>query len=643
MDDKTIFERIGFIVSELMELAFGWLHISGFPEAISTLLLTMMVIFIARCWWSIHPMWKRIDAARSNLKRIETLPDGIADLQNFESAITSKNDFLKENWLQFRKTLARRGRQDCMTTLPSVFISLGKLGLEAPLRRLGKWSGLFVGIGLCVTFLGLVAALSAATGAINAATSGGGNSTEAMQQALKDLLHAASFKFYTSIFGLFASLVVSYVEKLFRRKFDEKIGLLCYEIERLLPVVTSEQLLADQVEEAKQTTAQLKQFNSEMSEGLVSLSGAMDTALRENITPIPQQLGQRFQETVDELTKSLGGALQKNIEPLRDGIDRVGQNLGVMERTIGENIGEMQERTLATLAEKLGSVVNDQAGNELNGLAQTLEQLTISLSGVASSLEQGGGSFAETLESAVRELQAGIAGLTDATENISKSVNEDMGKAQQALQERMALLTDELSSRGQAAAVHLTEATSTVLGTMQGSVAGVGEQVQHLTVSLEQASHALSSHRQAISDAALQTRDAAQTIVQASQSLGGATSPMQASVKSMDDSMKKLLEGASTLSGSVRQAEVAIKTASESLERIWEQHVSRFQNVDENLAQILRRIMQDLDSNSTKMSDYINNIDDQLGKAVGLFGENIQELNDVFEEYLPRLQNANRQ
>jgi hypothetical protein len=38
------------------------------------------------------------------------------------------------------------------------------------------------------------------------------------------------------------------------------------ELERLLPLITPEQLLAEQVHEAQQTTAQLKQFNTEMAE-----------------------------------------------------------------------------------------------------------------------------------------------------------------------------------------------------------------------------------------------------------------------------------------------------------------------------------------------------------------------------------------
>jgi ABC-type transporter Mla subunit MlaD len=201
----------------------------------------------------------------------------------------------------------------------------------------------------------------------------------------------------------------------------------------------------------------------------------------------------------------------------------------------------------------------------------------------------------------------------------------------------MTLLTDELSSRGQAAAVRLTEATSTVLGTMQGSVAGVGEQVRYLTASLEQASQALTDHRQAVSEVVSQTHNAARTIERASQSLGGAAGPMQDCVKSIDGSMRKLLEGASIVSGGVRQAEASIKTASESLEQIWKRHVGRFQSVDEELARTLQRITQALDGNITKVSEYVKTIDDNMGNAVGRFAESLEELDEVFEKYLSQL------
>jgi len=62
----------------------------------------------------------------------------------------------------------------------------------------------FVGVGLLLTFFGLVSALFFATQGIAQ-----GTDFNQTQNALRDLLHAASFKFYTSVAGLAASIALS--------------------------------------------------------------------------------------------------------------------------------------------------------------------------------------------------------------------------------------------------------------------------------------------------------------------------------------------------------------------------------------------------------------------------------------------------
>ena len=73
-------------------------------------------------------------------------------------------------------------------------------------------SGYFVGIGLLLTFIGLVIALSAAAGS----TSTG--DAKNMTASLFNLLNAATFKFSASIAGLFSSIALSI---LFRILFDQ--------------------------------------------------------------------------------------------------------------------------------------------------------------------------------------------------------------------------------------------------------------------------------------------------------------------------------------------------------------------------------------------------------------------------------------
>ena len=72
---------------------------------------------------------------------------------------------------------------------------------DAPARTLEWWANIMVAIGLVITFMGIVAALTEATSAM----AGGG---AAMQGALIHLLTIAATKFWTSIAGVLASIIL---------------------------------------------------------------------------------------------------------------------------------------------------------------------------------------------------------------------------------------------------------------------------------------------------------------------------------------------------------------------------------------------------------------------------------------------------
>lgn len=72
---------------------------------------------------------------------------------------------------------------------------------DTPARTLEWWANIMVAIGLVITFMGIVAALTEATSAMT----GGG---AAMQGALINLLTIAATKFWTSIAGVLASIIL---------------------------------------------------------------------------------------------------------------------------------------------------------------------------------------------------------------------------------------------------------------------------------------------------------------------------------------------------------------------------------------------------------------------------------------------------
>ncbi len=116
---------------------------------------------------------------------------------------------LMDGWANFRNLLSDNGDGRLATTVQArdVFDPL-----DGPARTLEWWANILIAIGLVITFLGIVAALSEATGAI-----GTGNPGE-VQAALMGLLAIAATKFWTSIAGVLASIVLRVVARLRRRR-----------------------------------------------------------------------------------------------------------------------------------------------------------------------------------------------------------------------------------------------------------------------------------------------------------------------------------------------------------------------------------------------------------------------------------------
>lgn len=114
--------------------------------------------------------------------------------------------------------------------------------LDEPARTLEWWAGVVVAVGLCITFLGIVAALSEATASLGAA----GLTAAQAQATLIGLLAIASTKFWTSIAGILGSIGLRLVARRRRRQLAELNDDLCAALDVCVEIVTPERLLAEQ-------------------------------------------------------------------------------------------------------------------------------------------------------------------------------------------------------------------------------------------------------------------------------------------------------------------------------------------------------------------------------------------------------------
>src|SRR5258705_431368 len=149
---------------------------------------------------------RRIRAVRSIRGKVE-FAEAMPDIEK----LMLRTRYLRHSWQKFRETLIEpsadedRGPKVVLNTArPQNYFNTAEAGLRFPLYR--AMPNLLVGIGLLLTFFGLVTALFFTTVAIKSAAD-----LAASQNALRDLLYAASFKFYTSVAGLGGSIVLTLV------------------------------------------------------------------------------------------------------------------------------------------------------------------------------------------------------------------------------------------------------------------------------------------------------------------------------------------------------------------------------------------------------------------------------------------------
>src|SRR5690606_35108051 len=144
--------------------------------------------------------------------------------------------------------------------------------------------GYFVGIGLLLTFIGLVLALNEAATAVTAADASG------MQDATRRLLQVATFKFATSIAGLGASILLSIWFRLLLSIIEGRLELLCKTIEQKLRYTAPQSITAQMNETLAGQLTELKQINSAdfFSRMGESLSPQIQSALSVAMGPVSQ-------------------------------------------------------------------------------------------------------------------------------------------------------------------------------------------------------------------------------------------------------------------------------------------------------------------------------------------------------------------
>jgi hypothetical protein len=213
-----------FLHDIFVRLATIYLDTFNRPSTALTLSLSivMLGLFLSVWFWfaRIRPTCRMVDALIAVTGRSEH--EGLEPIDTAMASIPA----LTADWNAYRATLS--AGNGAVFIRPGQFITLRTFDRGG--LHLGFFQavpGYFVGLGLVLTFLGLVAGLYFASRGMRT-----GNLEQA-RDALIHLLNAATFKFMTSIAGVSMSLLFSIVFRLGLQRLRGRIDNLCHRIEEL--------------------------------------------------------------------------------------------------------------------------------------------------------------------------------------------------------------------------------------------------------------------------------------------------------------------------------------------------------------------------------------------------------------------------
>jgi hypothetical protein len=384
-------------------------------------------------------IWRSVAEARALVRSAKTKADFMSKYDLVYDAL-SDHPLVGHSWKEFDETLVKTGGPIRNTLRPQTFFNIALLKDRlVGLKFMTAIPGYFVGLGLLLTFVGLVIALSKAGMATSAAQmDGAGTGAEAMQRALRELLQAASFKFSTSIAGLGSSILLSLFFRCYTIGVESSLASFCEALEEKLDYVAPQSVTLIMVEQLEAQLAELKAINSE----------------------------QFFSRLGQEVAPSIHGAMQGVIAPL---VDRVGAAVDKLSTHSQSGMEDLLDRFTQNL--QLG------AGAELRDLSATLQSLQGALEQTRSGLSGSGEEFARHMSGAAENLnrlvlEAGQS-LGRSSEQNRETLEQVVASLQATFETANARVERELANAASGASDRLESSMSRVLAGLEAQVSSL--------------------------------------------------------------------------------------------------------------------------------------------------------------------------
>jgi len=614
-----------------------------------------------------HVMVIRLSLRRARKEFGADAPDENAFLANFDQVNQrlSRDPLIGHAWQEFAKTCMRE-EIVIRTIRPGTFFSpsLARERLMG-MKLMPTIPGYFVGLGLLLTFVGLVMALSKATAGVTA------GSPEGMTESLRELLDAATFKFSTSIAGLFSSLFLAFVFKIYSIIIENGFDLFCQKIEDRTHFLAPQYVLTRLANTSKEQLEELKAINDAQFFDRLgqTIAPALELAVGRAVEPLANQLEATVGKLEDTSRTGTEGLMNKFMDALHGGT--------------GNELKELSA-TLAQTKEALSAAKADLAGSGQDfaqRIAEATERLSLLIADAGSQFQANNQASRETIGNLIQTLAAAADStrerldhdMTEVGRSATTAVRDGMADMLSQVERQMgefratvSAIQDQAGREAEASANRTRQATEETLAaartaateTAQAIKSGFTEIVEKFALDVEKMSISLRASEQAFSSQASAARETVDRTNAASLAFNKAASDLTAaatpvlqaseriavSSKAMEESTRNAVEGLRLGQEAARSLAERLEQGHKQVETAWRTYEERFGSVDQALSEAVRGLAAETTKQLESVVSFSLKIDDGCSRAVqalrgiaGSLQENTAELNENFNDFISEL------
>ncbi|MGX0905179.1 ABC-type transporter Mla subunit MlaD [Roseovarius sp. MBR-79] len=554
-------------------------------------------------------------------------------------------------WDEFRETLIEEKGADRPvlrnSVRPSSFFNLEDLHFGPGFSR--YMPGLFVTVGLFLTFLGLISALQQITGLSDA-------SPEEMRSSLDGLLGAASAKFIMSLTGLLASIIFTIVLRWLTGNVERRIHTLCADFESRLSFISLEEVAMEQLAIARGqkdsfmeigTTLVAELGRSLQKEIPESISSSISTAMAplldkvgkagaDGVGQMVTDLSSRFAEDVGQALSDASAQLSAAGDKIASLTDRMDRSSGQMGQEMEASIEKLAKAAedlsarLASAAETTDGTLNAGAEKLLEIMNETLEGIRRNTAEGADALKEAAADMRASAGTFREELDAAAASGSDAVRSRMETAGAEV---EGAISEAGRGMADIVTRSGQDLLSASGEFREKIRADLVEPITQVVDQLDKMADRLKDGSGQIATAAGLIKSGGEATRSAAETLTTASRDLQAAAGPVRSSVERIETATTGLAKSTADAAETVTRSS---RETAENAARVLDAAKAALSAEQKLIETSLTKLGEALD-HMERQREQIDDMDDKLGAAFNQFASHVRTSLDTFAEHVRKM------